>query len=249
MRVGAAAGTINRSLTLLRRAFKLAQHANEIMTIPRFELLKEAPPRSGFVDPPQFEAVVAHLPDWLQPAVRAMYVLGWRRNEIIGLAPHQVDVSANTITLKAEQSKSGQPRTVVMPADLRAIVRQQLASVARLQAEGRITSRLFHRPDGRPIGSFRKRWRTACRHVGFPNLLLHDFRRSAARNLTKAGVTEQIAMKILGHATNSMFRRYRIVDESDLRDAAVRLDAFLAKSETPSQPPSVHEFPGRAAAK
>ena len=55
----------------------------------------------------------------------------------------------------------------------------------------------------------------------------HDLRRCAARNLSRAGVPEQVAMKITGHKTASMYRRYRIVDERDLREATQRLNAYI----------------------
>jgi len=62
----------------------------------------------------------------------------------------------------------------------------------------------------------------------------HDMRRCTARNLSRAGVPEQLAMKITGHKTNSMYRRYRIVDEDELREAQEKLQAHLAKqSKTP----------------
>ena len=55
----------------------------------------------------------------------------------------------------------------------------------------------------------------------------HDLRRCAARNLSRAGVSESVAMEITGHKTRSMYRRYRIVDERDLREATERLQSHL----------------------
>lgn len=76
---------------------------------------------------------------------------------------------------------------------------------------------------GRPIGSFRKTWARACRAAGAPGLLVHDLRRSGIRNMVRAGVAEHTAMKISGHKTRSVFDRYDIVSESDLREAARRM--------------------------
>jgi len=144
-----------------------------------------------------------------------------------------------------------------MTTELRKIVQKQLASVKRVQKKQAKTNvPLFHRPSGRAIGSFRKRWVKACSAAGYPGatdtragVLLHDFRRSAARNITRSGTPEQIAMQLLGHRTASTFRRYRITDESDLRTAAERLDTFFAEQKEAAKalPGRVRQFERRNA--
>jgi integrase len=90
---------------------------------------------------------------------------------------------------------------------------------------------VFHR-SGRPIKDFRVSWTTACKKVGLVvgrgGVIPHDLRRCAARNLSRAGAQEQVAMRITGHKTASMYRRYRIVDERDLKEATENLQAYLA---------------------
>jgi hypothetical protein len=63
-----------------------------------------------------------------------------------------------------------------------------------------------------------KAWRTACQDAGVPGRILHDFRRTAVRNLERAGVPRSVAMKITGHKTESVYQRYAIVSDADLRD-------------------------------
>jgi len=50
-------------------------------------------------------------------------------------------------------------------------------------------------------------------------LIFHDLRRSAVRNLVAAGVDQSVAMRVTGHQTISVFQRYRIVSDNDVRAA------------------------------
>jgi len=79
--------------------------------------------------------------------------------------------------------------------------------------------------DGEPIKRITTAWRTACKKPGLQGKLFHDFRRSAVRNLVRAGVNQAVAEKISGHKTDSVFQRYNIVDKKDLIDAALRIDS------------------------
>jgi integrase len=89
----------------------------------------------------------------------------------------------------------------------------------------RIIPNVFHR-DGGPIKSFRGAWFTACAAVGVPGRIFHDLRRTAVRNLERAGVPRSVAMKLTRHKTEAVYRRYAIVSDADLRDAADRLAAI-----------------------
>jgi integrase len=89
--------------------------------------------------------------------------------------------------------------------------------------------RVFHR-DGVPVRVWRTALRDACRRAGVPLRLLHDCRRTAARNLIRAGVPERIAMLLTGHKTRAVFDRYNIVNERELLTAGDRLAAYLEPS-------------------
>jgi hypothetical protein len=64
--------------------------------------------------------------------------------------------------------------------------------------------------------------------AGRPGRIPHDFRRTAERNLERARVPRSQAMKLTGHLTESVYRRYAIVSTSDLNDAADRLAVFTS---------------------
>lgn len=89
---------------------------------------------------------------------------------------------------------------------------------------GQIVPWVFHR-EGKRIKKLDEAWRAACKRAKVPSKLFHDFRRTSARNLIRAGVPEHWAMRLTGHKTAEVFRRYAITSESDLRDAVSRLAA------------------------
>jgi integrase len=147
---------------------------------------------------------------------------------VLTLQRRQLDVEAGTLRLEPGTTKNDEGRVVYLPADLKSQLVEQLERVRALERKtGRIVPHLFPhlrgRHRGQRIRDFRRAWATACRKAGVPEMLRHDFRRTAVRNLVNAGVPERVAMTVTGHRTRSVFDRYHIVSPADLRDVARRL--------------------------
>jgi integrase len=82
---------------------------------------------------------------------------------------------------------------------------------------------------GGQVTGFTKSWRAACLAAGSPGRIPHDFRRTAVRNLERAGVPRSTAMAMVGHKTESIYRRYAIVDEIMLREGAEKLATYSGR--------------------
>lgn len=225
-----ANATINRELATLIRMLRLGYERDKVVKLPRIHKLTEAPPRAGFFERADFEAVRRHLRPDLQGAVTIAHSYGWRmQSEVLALTLSQVDLGAGTLRLNPGGSKTGEGRIVYLSAEVRVMLEEQLERVRTLSRKlGRVIPYLFpHLPNGRfqgvRIRDFRKSWTSACKAVGLCGMLRHDLRRTAARNLIRSGVPEVVSMRITGHRTRAVFDRYNIVSPADLQDAARKM--------------------------
>jgi integrase len=216
---GLSNATINRDMAALRRAFNLALRADKIQKLPAFPHLKEAAPRSGFVEEGDYQKLAACTSElWLRAMLATAYTFGFRKEELLSMKVSQVDLAARTIRLNPGETKSGEGRTVSMTADVFTLLSACVSGKGGSEF-------VFTRAGGSPVLDFRGRWDTLTTDAGCAGLLFHDLRRSAVRNMVRRGIPEVVAMKISGHKTREVFNRYNIVSESDLKDAALKIEA------------------------
>jgi integrase len=224
-------GEINRELTTLKRIFNLARQNGKLTHVPHIPMLKERNVRTGFFEREQISRIVAHLPPAIRPAVQLAYITGWRiPSEVLPLQWRHVDFEARVIRLDPHTTKNDEGRTFPFTDALELLLEAQKVEHDRLKAEGVICPWVFNRTNkkvkGKRITTFIKAFRAACLKAGCPSRIPHDLRRTAVRNLVRAGIPERVAMQMTGHKTRSVFERYNIVSECDLVEAAKKLNAF-----------------------
>jgi integrase len=225
---GAAPAEINRELAIIRRAFRLAVEADRYHgRVPKFPMLQERNTRAGFFDDAMFADVLAQLPVAVQPVATFAYITGWRiQSEILPLEWRHIDRKAGEARLEPGTTKNQAGRVFPFTTTLRALVDELWREHEALQKKGTICRYVFHR-NGRRIKGFRKAWANACTAAGFPGRIPHDLRRSAVRNMERAGLSRSVAMQLTGHKTEAVYRRYAITSEADLREGVDRLNGVV----------------------
>jgi integrase len=252
---GLANGTINRSISGLRRMFNLALEDGTLREIPHFPMLKEATPRQGFFEREQYETLSGVILDYLRLPLALGYYTGMRLGEVLSLEWNQVDFIVGSINLRAGETKNDDARAIPIVPALRMQLKEQFAKrppecryvCFRVDRSGRSVK----------IESFRKSWYGACVKAGlgemmpavdragqpiyaplrgprskakqvmiYKGMIFHDLRRTAVRNLVAAGVPEKVAQTITGHRTRSTFDRYHIVSQKDVSEAGRKLAIF-----------------------
>ena len=225
---GAKNSSVNRELSALKRMFSLALQTVKLSSKPYIPTLEENNARQGFLDHGSLLALRDALPDYLKDPVTFLYLSGWRVSEMKTLEWRDVDLAGKVVRLRPEISKNKDGRVLPLSGQLLEVIEK-----ARRERRPECL-RVFHR-DGQPIKDFEKAWKTACKASGLEGLIVHDLRRTAIRNMVRAGIPERVAMSLSGHKTRTIFDRYNIVSEDDLAQATVRLQLHLDNQPKVSQ--------------
>lgn len=219
---GAATATINRETSALTRMFRLVVQWGWLQSMPGFPArLRESTPRQGFFEHRDYIAVRKHLPPSFQDVLDFAYYSGWRKREILELSWNEVDLAGSVVRLSPARSKTGAGRILPLSRPLLAVLR-------RRHRKRHTASVVVFERDGVPVRVWRTAFQRACAQAGVPGRILHDCRRTAARNFIRAGVPERVAMTLTGHKTRSIFDRYNIVNERDLLAAGHQLAQYLS---------------------
>jgi len=201
-------GTINRILALLSRMLNLAHEDGLLHAVPYIPKLKEDNVREGFIETPQFREILKHLPEYLHPLMVLLFTTGFRVGAAKRIVWDMLSADACFLTLPPGFIKNKKPITLRLSDDLVAVLKKMFRQV------------------GKPIfnaTNLRRAWAAAAERAGCSKLLIHDLRRSGARNLREAGVEETVIMKIGGWLTRSVFIRYGIVATKDIEGAMKKL--------------------------
>lgn len=252
--------TCNVRMAALQRGYSLLVDAKRMShdQVPVFPYLKMRNTRTGFFERAEAEAIFAHLPPAVRPALEVAYLTGWRlRSEILTRQWRHVDFNAGWLRLDAHEAKNDEGREFpLIPELLRVLEAQRERVTAIEQGLGRIIPWVFCRDTGKPIKTVQVEWKAACQAAGIPmtieqtpdvvrtsikwkktwkatgrreipGRIPHDFRRGAVRNLELAGVPRSVAMKLVGHKTEAMYRRYAITEAKSLAIGGERLSEYL----------------------
>lgn len=243
---GASNATVNRELAALKRMFRLGMFATpaKVLRLPAFPKLKENNVRTGFLEDSQFRKLVEGSELWFRTLVECGRTYGWRVSELLGLRVRQIDLAQRIIRLEPGTTKNSEGREVVMTDAAYTLL--SACAIGKSPEDF-----VFTRKNGKPVRDFRTTWENACvgagvgaivcarcsapktagqqcpkcktKHSKYSGLIFHDLRRTAARNLRRAGIAEGVIMSIGGWKTRSVFERYAIVSRTDIADAMRKL--------------------------
>lgn len=249
---GAMPATVNRELAALKRMFRLGYYATPrmVLLLPAFPHLQENNVRKGFLEDWQYDELKNAIRElWMRAMVECARTYGWRVAELLNLRVSQLDFKARVIRLEPGTTKNQDGREVTMTAVVFALVSQCIQGKSPndyvfTRSDGKPVrdfrdawanvccavglGRLGCSDCGAPVdaeyrcGSCDRKWnRTELKYRG---LIFHDLRRTAARNLRRAGVAEGVIMRVGGWRTRSVFERYNIVSQADISDALQKLE-------------------------
>lgn len=235
---GAARATVYYELSILKRMLRIAWRRGDLHTVPLFPERGELDnAREGFFTDADVALLQVELPEYLRGLAMFAYLTSWRKQEMLGLEWDHVDFEEGVVWLGSRRTKGKESRTFPFK-DFPAL--QTLLESQRDYAElwerqtNKIVTRVFTN-HGKPIKNYYAAWRSACKRAGLEGRYMHDNRRSAVRNMDRAGIPRDIAKKLSGHKTDSMYSRYNIVDDQDLNDATAKLASYGTEP-TPKDP-------------
>ena len=230
--VNADHATLKHILSLAERRGFVASNAAKRVPLP-----DPKNERDRVLSSEEWERLYDAAADHLKPMLLLAYHLGPRLGEILNLTWDRVDLSRGFIKLRSADTKNREARRV----PLTPVVLGDLRERCKVRS---LTCPYVFQYKGRRIRGIKRAFHTAVRTAEVKDLRFHDLRHCAATNLRRAGVDTVTAMKIVGHKSEKMHRRYNSVSEEDLTKAAGKLNTYLSNTvitpaESPHHPISV----------
>jgi integrase len=215
-----ASATLDREVELLRRMANYAVKCGRLPSNPLAGVKLQHKPnaRRMVIDDEMFGRLYEAAEPALRPILLVAFDTGMRLREILNLTWKQLDLREHTIRLEAADTKTEQPRVVVLT---KRVVEALTGLPRHIRSEY-----VFANPKtGGPWRDIRKTFHRACRAAKLKGLWFHDLRRSFVTRARRLGIPESVCMRMTGHRTRSVFERYNIISEDDLRTAVGKLEA------------------------
>jgi len=239
--------TVDHDFAYLKSALLLEykKTPSRVVRVPHIPKSGEDNVRMGFLEFDGYEKVLGQLPISLKCLFVLAYHIGNRKGALLELKWPQVDFKNGVIRFIRIQNRKPVPLAAPIYGDMDDWLRRQRAF--RDEHFPKCDAVVFWYPidceidptlkgghggrrnePGSPIKTFYQSWNSAVEGAGFPDLLFHDLRRSAVRNMVeKIGMSEKRAMEISGHKTRSCFERYHIVSLADIQESGAKMDKWM----------------------
>ncbi|MFO0585631.1 MAG: site-specific integrase [Anaeromyxobacter sp.] len=224
-----APGTVDREIALLKRCINYAIECGVLVRNPiaGVPLLNEPNTRDMALRESMLERILKAAPPAFAPVIEFDYETGLRKTEVRFLRWEQLDLAAGCIRLSAKETKTNQARVVYLTSRAKEILQQVPRHLH--------SPYVFLNPDtGRPWSELNKMLKRSVARAGLKGIWFHDLRRSFVTNARRRGVPESVVMKLTGHRTRSVFDRYNIIDEGDLKAAVEQIDRARREERHPS---------------
>jgi integrase len=221
-----SSATLDREVALLKRCLSYAVECGKLRVNPLagVPLLNKPNVRRTVLGEADFDRLLDKAADHIKAMLLVAFDTGMRKTEVVRLRRTQLDLKRGCVELHAADTKAEEARVVYLQARTLAALK---AIPVRLGSPY-----VFTNPNGKPWNTLpRRAFKSACDAAGLQDVWVHDLRRSFVTHARRAGVPESVVMRMSGHKTAAVFRRYNIVEDEDLKAAVQRIE--IARSRSP----------------